>query len=114
MCALTEAATADVQAVLVDETVTVATHTAAGRTLALVVGMAVIESGVTHVCKGCFEKKKSNKKHKKYKNKKKNETTKKKKQEDNKIKNRTSKNQNSFCSCHKIFYSIQIINDVIL
>ena len=57
MCALTEAATADVQAVLVDETVTVATHTAAGRTLALVVGMAVIESGVTHVCKGCFEKK---------------------------------------------------------
>ena len=52
--ALTEAATADVQAVLVDETVTVATHTAAGRTLALVVGVAVIESGVTHVCKGWF------------------------------------------------------------
>lgn len=52
MRALTEAATADVQAVLVDETVTVATHTAAGRTLALVVGVAVIESGVTHVCKG--------------------------------------------------------------
>ena len=50
--ALTEAATADVQVVLVDETVTVRTHTAAGRTLALVVGMAVIESSVTHVYKG--------------------------------------------------------------
>lgn len=54
--ALTEAATADVQVVLVDETVTVRTHTAAGRTLALVVGMAVIESSVTHVYKGSSKK----------------------------------------------------------
>ena len=68
MRALTEAATADVQAVLVDETVTVATHTAAGRTLALVVGVAVIESGVTHVCKGSSKSVKNKTKQNKHKN----------------------------------------------
>ena len=48
--ALTEATTADVHAVLVDDTMNVATHTAASTilTLTLVVGVAVIKSSVTH------------------------------------------------------------------
>jgi len=50
LCALTEAATADVHVVLVDDTVHIAADTAASTflTLTLVVGVAVIESGVTH------------------------------------------------------------------
>ena len=53
----TEAATADEELVLADKTVSVATNAAATRALALVVGVRMIESGVSHIRKTIKTKK---------------------------------------------------------